>query len=195
MTAPFAATAPAVSTFRPAIRPASLTRLIAEVADMSTADVCDRFGQHARVLDLPLRPYGGRRTFYGPVRTVRCHRDNELVRQLLADPGMGSVLVVDGGGSMRSALLGDRLAATALANGWSGAVVHGAVRDTAILEQTDLGVAALGPRPERSAKSGRGEIDVPLAMGGAAINPGDVVIADPDGVVVLDPSRVAANHF
>jgi regulator of ribonuclease activity A len=184
-----------VSGFRPAIRPAAVTRLIADVAELSTADICDRFADHARVLDLPLRQFGGRRHFCGPVRTVRCHRDNELVRQLLADPGMGSVLVVDGGGSTRSALLGDRLAATAAGNGWSGVVVHGAVRDAAELETTDLGVAALSTHPERSSKSGRGEVDVALALGGCAINPGDVVVADRDGVVIVDPWRVDANHW
>jgi regulator of ribonuclease activity A len=195
MTAPFLATDGSRSSFRPAVRSAALTRLIAEIADMSTADACDRFGAQARVLDLPLRQFGGRRSFYGPVRTVRCHRDNELVRQLLADPGMGSVLVVDGGGSTRSALLGDRLADDAVRNGWSGVVVHGAVRDSAVLEQTELGVAAITTHPERSAKTGRGDVDVPLALGGAAVNPGDVVLADLDAVLVIDPWRVEANHF
>jgi regulator of ribonuclease activity A len=195
MAAPSRTTAPAVSAFRPAVRPAAVTRLVAEIADLSTADACDRFGAHVRVLDLPLRPFGGRRTFYGPVRTIRCHRDNELVRQLLGDPGMGSVLVVDGGGSTRSALLGDRLADSAVRHGWSGVIVHGAVRDAAVLERTELGVAALATHPERSSKSGRGEVDIPLALGGAAVNPGDVVLADLDGVVVIDPWRVEENHF
>ncbi|MEJ2868080.1 ribonuclease E activity regulator RraA [Actinomycetospora sp. OC33-EN08] len=194
MTAPFTTT-PAVSTFRPAVRPAAVTRLISEIAELSTADASDRFGAQARVLDLPLRQFGGRRSFYGPVRTVRCHRDNELVRQLLGEPGMGSVLVVDGGGSTRSALLGDRIADSAVRHGWSGVVVHGAVRDAAVLEATELGVAALTTHPERSSKSGRGEVDVSLALGGAAINPGDVVLADLDGVLVIDPWRVEANHF
>jgi regulator of ribonuclease activity A len=184
-----------VTSFRPAVRSAAVSRLIAEVADLSTAEVCDRFGQQARVLDLPLRSFGGRTAFCGPVRTVRCHRDNALVDQLLRDPGTGSVLVVDGNGSQRSALLGHQLAEAARVNGWSGVIVNGAVRDVAVLEQTDLGVAALGACPERSSTSGRGEVDADLALGGVSIRPGDVVVADRDGVVVLDAERVDANHF
>lgn len=184
-----------VTTFRPAIRPAAVSRLIAEVGGLATADVCDRFGAQARVLDLPLRSFGGRTAFCGPVRTVKCHRDNALVAQLLDSPGTGSVLVVDGNGSLRSALLGDRLADLARVNGWSGVIVNGAVRDIAVLEETDLGVAALGACPERSSKSGRGEVDADLALGGTAVRPGDVIVADRDGVVVLDAERVDANHF
>lgn len=150
-----------------------------------TADVCD-VNPDARVLALPLRDFGGRRVFDGPVSTLRVLEDNLLVRRALQEPGQGRVLVVDGGGSLRTALLGDQLASLAVQNGWAGLVLNGAVRDSAVLATlAGLGVKALGTCPRKSAKEGKGERDVPVSFGGVIFTPGEHVYADEDGVVVL----------
>jgi regulator of ribonuclease activity A len=115
---------------------------------------------------------------------VRCHRDNALVKELLATPGDGAVLVVDGGGSLESALVGDLIAASAVAHGWAGLIVHGAVRDREALAQLDLGIKALGSNPRKSAKAGIGEVDVPVTITGVEFTPGRHVWADADGILV-----------
>jgi regulator of ribonuclease activity A len=120
------------------------------------------------------------------VRTVRCHQDNALVKQVLATPGQGQVLVVDGGGSLHSALMGDLIAASAVEQGWAGVVIHGAVRDVAALRELDLGVKALGSNPRKSAKDGAGEVDAAVSFGGVTFRPGQRLWSDEDGVVVLD---------
>ena len=150
-----------------------------------TADLVDRYGPELRVCETQFRQFGARRSFAGPVRTVSCHEDNGLLRDLLHTPGSGSVLVVDGAGSLRAALVGDLIAGAALANGWSGLAVHGAVRDSAALSGLDLGIKALGTNPRRSAKAGAGAIDVPVTFGGVTFYPGDILHADDDGVVLL----------
>ena len=127
---------------------------------------------------------GGRPRFTGPVRTVRCHRDNGLVKQVLNGPGAGAVLVVDGGGSLESALMGDQIAAAAVRNGWAGVLVHGAIRDRVVVAGLDLGVKALGSNPRKSAKDGTGQVDVPVQFGGVVFTPGARLWADEDGVLV-----------
>ncbi|CAA9363681.1 MAG: Ribonuclease E inhibitor RraA, partial [uncultured Frankineae bacterium] len=151
----------------------------------TTADLVDRLGEDVRSCDLQLRQLGGRPRFAGPVRTVRCRQDNALVKQVLSTPGNGAVLVVDGGGSLHSALVGDIIAGLAVDNGWSGLVVHGVVRDAAVLAGMPLGVKALGTNPRRSRKQGAGELDVPVGFGGVVFTPGDWVFSDEDGVLVL----------
>jgi regulator of ribonuclease activity A len=133
---------------------------------------------------LPLRDYGGRRRFAGAVRTIRCREDNALVRAALSQPGDGAVLVVDGDGSRYSALVGDVIAGLALANGWSGVVVHGVIRDSVAIGAMDIGLKALGTNPRRSAKAGAGETDVPVTFGGVVFTPGAYLYADEDGIVV-----------
>lgn len=150
----------------------------------ATADVCDALGAEVRVLPPGLHDYGGVPSFAGRAVTLRVHEDNALVRAALETPGEGRVLVVDGGGSLRSALVGGNLGVLAATNGWAGLVVWGAVRDVAELRRCPVGVRALAAMPRRSAKEGRGERDVPLALGGIVVNPGDWVLADADGVVV-----------
>lgn len=135
-------------------------------------------------LSLPLQDLGGRKRFAGPVRTVRCHRDNGLVKQLLNTPGDGAVLVVDGGGNQESALMGDMIAAAAVANGWAGVVIHGVIRDRVALAGLDLGVKALGSNPRKSAKAGAGEVDAVVEFGGVSFRPGAMLHADEDGVLV-----------
>jgi regulator of ribonuclease activity A len=152
-------------------------------ADFSTADLSDAAPQ-ARALLLPWRDYGGRARFCGPAVTVKCFEDNSLVKELLNQPGGGRVLVVDGGQSPRRALLGDQIAAAAAANGWSGAVIAGVVRDVEVLRGIDLGIKALGASPLRTEKRGEGQRDVPVEIGGALVHSGDWVYADGSGVLV-----------
>ncbi|WP_158850250.1 ribonuclease E activity regulator RraA [Saccharothrix deserti] len=150
-----------------------------------TADLVDEHGDRLRVCDTQFRQFGGHRSFCGPVRTVSCHEDNGLVRSLLNTPGDGHVLVVDGGGSMRTALTGDLIAGAAVANGWAGLVLNGAVRDTTALAALPIGIKALGTTPRKSAKTGAGEVDVAVDIGGVTFAPGDFLHADDDGIVLL----------
>lgn len=129
--------------------------------------------------------FGGVVTFKGPISTVRCFEDNSLVRVALEEVGAGRVLVVDGSGSLRCALVGDRLAAVGRDNGWSGVIVNGCVRDAAELAETAIGIKALGTHPRRSTKRGAGERDATVSFGGVTFDPGAWVYADADGILVL----------
>lgn len=149
-------------------------------------DLCDAYGDAVDVLEIELRSFGGRESFGGAVRTIRCFEDNSRVAELVETPGEGAVLVVDGDGSRRCALLGDNLAEKAAAHGWSGVIVFGCVRDVAALAGIDLGIQALGAHPRRSVKRGAGEIDVELRFGGVGFEPGRFVYADRNGVIVAD---------
>ncbi|MEX0757066.1 MAG: ribonuclease E activity regulator RraA [Acidimicrobiia bacterium] len=150
----------------------------------STADLWDARSEELMSCDVQFRSYGAHQSFDGPVRTVRCHEDNQLVKRLLNSPGRGSVLVVDGGGSLRSALVGDQIGAAAVANGWAGIVIYGAVRDSDALSGLDLGIKALGTNPRRSSKTGEGSVDEAVSFGGATFVPGVHLWADADGIVV-----------
>lgn len=150
----------------------------------ATADLYDERGDELDSLALQLHDIGGRVAFDGPIRTVRCHRDNALVKAVLATPGAGAVLVVDGGGSLESALVGDLIAASAVEHGWAGIIVHGAIRDREAIGMLPLGVKALGSNPRKSAKDGVGEIDVDVTIAGVTFRPGAHVWADADGVLV-----------
>jgi regulator of ribonuclease activity A len=152
---------------------------------VATADLVDTYGPDLRVCDIQFRQFGSLRIFSGPVRTVSCHEDNGLLRDLLRTPGSGGVLVVDGGASLRTALVGDVIAGAAQANGWAGLVLHGAVRDTAALACLDLGIKALGTNPRKSGKTGAGALDVPVTFGNITFRPGDMLHADDDGIVLL----------
>lgn len=149
-----------------------------------TTDLCDEFAAELAVCQLELRAFGGRRRFSGPIATLRVYEDNVLVRQALETLPAGAVLVVDGGGSRRCALLGDMLAQIAVDRGLAGIVVNGCVRDSAALAALDVGVLALGTNPLKSEKRGRGEKDVPLAFGGVVWTPGAFAYADEDGLVL-----------
>jgi regulator of ribonuclease activity A len=153
--------------------------------DISTADLVDQHGEALQSCDLQLRQFGGRRRFHGPIRTVACFQDNALVKKLLSEPGDGAVLVVDGDGSLHTALVGDLIAGLAEANGWAGLVVNGAVRDVAALAGLDIGIKALGSNPRKSAKLGAGQVDVPVTFGGVTFRPGEHLYSDEDGVVVV----------
>lgn len=149
----------------------------------ATADLYDDRGDELDSLSLQFHDFGGHATFEGPIRTVRCLRDNALVKQVLATPGDGAVLVIDGAGSLESALVGDLIAASAVENGWAGIIVHGAIRDRVAIGALPLGVRALGSNPRKSAKDGVGEIDVPVTIAGVTFTPGRHIWADPDGIL------------
>lgn len=150
-----------------------------------TADLYDIHEEALQVCELPLRDFGGRRRVQGPIATIKCHEDNSRVREAVAEPGQGRVLVVDGGGARGYALLGDNLARKALENGWAGVLIHGVIRDAAIVGQMDLWVRALGTIPRKTAKRGEGLRDLTVRFGGATFTPGATLVADEDGVVVL----------
>lgn len=151
----------------------------------ATADLADDIGPDIRSCDTQFTQYGGRTEFAGRVTTVRCFQDNALLKSILGEPGDGGVLVVDGDGSVHTALVGDLIAELGRANGWSGIIVNGAVRDAAVLRTLDIGVKALGTNPRKSTKTGAGERDVPVEIGGVTFHPGETVHSDDDGVVVL----------
>lgn len=153
---------------------------------MNTCDLCDAFEDKVRVLALPLRDYGGRVAFAGIVSTIKAFEDNSRVREAVAEPGNGRVLVIDGGGSLRRSMLGDMLAEKAVLNGWGGVLVHGAIRDSAAIGKLDLGVKALATCPLKTDKRGQGLRDVPVEFGGLTITPGQWLAADEDGVVLAD---------
>jgi regulator of ribonuclease activity A len=149
-----------------------------------TADLCDDHGDHVQVCEPAFHAYGGRRAFHGPISTVFCFEDNSRVKEAVESRGDGRVLVVDGGGSRRRALLGDKLGLAAVNNGWAGIIIHGCVRDCAELARMDLGVRALGTVPLRSEKRGAGERDVPVRFAGVTFRPGEFVYVDEDGIIV-----------
>lgn len=156
------------------------------MTDLVLPDLCDAYGDAVEVLDPGFASFGGRIAFGGPIRTVRCFEDNSRVAERVGEPGEGAVLVVDGGGSRRCALLGDNLADKAAANGWAGILIWGCVRDVEALAQIDLGVQALAAHPRRSVKRGAGDVDVPVRFGGVDMAPGRWVYADRNGVIVAD---------
>lgn len=130
--------------------------------------------------------------FAGPVRTLSSHEDNALLRELVNTPGEGAVLVVDGGGSPRTALVGDLIAGAARRNGRVGLIINGSVRDSVALGELDLGIKALGTIPRKSGKTGAGTVDEPVTFGEVTFRPGDTVYADDDGVAVLPAGSATA---
>lgn len=151
--------------------------------DFSTADLSDEH-PGVQVAGPVLGSFGGVSTFAGRIETVACFEDNSVVRETIESPGEGRVLVVDGGGSLRCALVGDRVAADALANGWVGLVINGCVRDSAALSDLDIGILALDTHPRRSRKRGEGRRGETVRFAGVEFVPGAWLYADDDGVVV-----------
>jgi regulator of ribonuclease activity A len=151
---------------------------------VKTADLYDERGEELQSVPLQFLDLGAHTTFSGPVRTIRCHEDNGLVKSVLNSPGDGCVLVVDGGGSLNTALMGDLIAAAAVENGWAGVVINGAVRDRAVLAGLPLGIKALGSNPRKSAKESAGEVDAPVEFSGVQFRPGAMLYADLDGILV-----------
>ena len=152
----------------------------------TTPDLCDGFPDLVQVVEPVFRDYGANITFSGPIETVKVFEDNALVRQVLETEGNGRVLVVDGGGSLRCALVGGRLAYLAHANGWAGVVINGAVRDIAELSQVAVGIRALNTVPMRGGKTGKGERGGALSFAGVTFHPRRFLYADSDGIVVAE---------
>jgi regulator of ribonuclease activity A len=151
----------------------------------ATADLVDELGPDAASCDVQFRQFGGRLLFAGRISTVRCFHDNALLKSVLSEPGEGGVLVVDGGGSLHTALVGDVIAGLGQTNGWAGIIVNGAVRDVATLRTIDIGIKALGTNPRKSTKTGEGERDIVVELGGIRFAPGNIAYSDDDGIVVV----------
>ena len=151
---------------------------------LSVPDICDRFPDDIAVLDPVFRDFGGKERFCGEIVTIRCFEDNSLVGETVRKPGAGRVIVVDGGGSLRRALLGDLLAAAAVENGWQGLLINGCVRDLEILRTMELGVKALAACPLKTDKRGEGQYGPQLRLAGAQLEPGQWLYADANGVIV-----------
>ena len=147
-------------------------------------DLCDQYPEHVNILECQMKSFGLQETFYGPAVTVKCFEDNSIVKELVQTEGKGQVLVVDGGGSMRRALLGDMLAEAAVKNGWKGLVINGVIRDVATINSLALGVKALGTCPIKTEKRGLGDLNIPVRIAGTTIAAGDWVYADLNGVLV-----------
>lgn len=156
---------------------------------IATADLCDAHADVVKVCQTPFRSFGQAKAFHGPIRTLSVLDDNALVRQVLERPGHGAVLVVNGGGSLKRALVGDNLARLAIDNGWAGIVVHGAIRDSGVIDSMGMGIRAVGTTPLRADRDAIGEIDIPTSFGGVIFTPGDWLYADADGVIVA-PRRL-----
>jgi regulator of ribonuclease activity A len=154
--------------------------------EFTTADLCDAFPSEVRLAQPLFRDYGALLRFSGPIETIKLFEDNTLVQQSLETPGQGRVLVVDGGGSFRCALLGGRLAALAQANGWSGLVINGCVRDAQEISQIAVGIRALNTSPRRSEKKGRGDRGAPVSFAGVTFSPNNFLYADGDGILIAE---------
>lgn len=150
----------------------------------SIPDICDQFSDHLQVLEPVFTEFGGKHKFSGEIVTIKCFEDNSLVKSSLASEGHGKVLVVDGGASLRCALLGDMLADMAVKNGWQGILINGCVRDVEILKDMDLGVRALNCHPLKSKKRNEGQLNVMLRFAGVGFEPGHYLYADENGLVV-----------
>jgi len=157
------------------------------MSNVSTPDLSDEFPE-VRAIELSWVNYGQIKQFAGQVVTIKCHEDNSLVKQAVSESGEGRVIVVDGGGSRRRALLGDMVAAQAADNGWAGIVINGVIRDVDEVAVTPLGVQALGHCPLKTEKLGAGQRDVTLHIGGVLVAPGDYVYADNNGILVSQRS-------
>ena len=150
-----------------------------------TCDLCDaNEGNVAVITGLQWQSYGGRSCFAGEVVTVKCFEDNSRVKETLAMPGAGKVLVVDGGGSLRNALIGDMIAESAVKNGWEGIVIYGACRDVDELAKLDFGVLTLGCVPIKSVRRNEGQLNIDIEFGGVTIKPGNYIYVDNNGVIV-----------
>lgn len=152
-----------------------------------TADLVDEIGDGVRSCDTQFTQYGGNREFVGRVTTISCFQDNALLKSILSESNPGGVLVIDGAASVHTALVGDLIAELGRSNGWVGIIVNGAIRDAKTIGGMEIGVKALGTNPRKSSKTGVGERDIPLTIGGETFTPGDIVYSDDDGIVLVTP--------
>lgn len=154
--------------------------------EFQTTDLCDANEGKVRAVAPMFRSFGGKTRFAGPIRTLKVFEDNALVRSTLETPGNGNVLVVDAGGSLRCAMLGDQLALLGVKNGWAGVIMYGCIRDSGPIADMDIGVFALATHPMKSVKKGAGDADIPVTFGGATFVPGQWLYADEDGVILAE---------
>lgn len=147
-------------------------------------DICDQFEDKVQLVDIDFKNFGGKACFYGEIVTVRCYKDNSLVREVLQQNGKGKVLFIDGNGSRQKALLGDQVATLAVENQWEGVIVYGVVRDVGAIQTMPLGLKALGTSPFKTEKRGAGEQHVSLTINGKMISPGDYIYADLNGLLM-----------
>ena len=159
-------------------------------SNIITPDLCDEYPDLVQVLTPMLQNFGGIESFGGEIVTVKCHEDNSIVKEQVGQPGHGKVMVVDGGGSMRNALLGDMLAEKAAENGWEGLVIYGCIRDVDVIRKSQLGVQAISTNPRKTEKRGIGDLNIPVTFGGITFVPGQFVYADNNGVIVAPTKLV-----
>ncbi len=152
--------------------------------ELLTTDICDAHEDKVRVVEPMFVSYGGKQAFHGRIATLKLFEDNSLVRKAVESPGAGRVLVIDGGGSLRRALVGDQLAALAMKNDWAGIVVYGCIRDSRAIGDMDIGVFALDTHPMKTVKKNVGEADIPVSFGGVSFVSDEWLYADEDGLVV-----------
>ena len=152
--------------------------------DLLTTDLCDAHEDKVRVVEPMFSSFGGRAAFFGSIATLKLFEDNSLVRKALESPGESRVLVIDGGGSLRRALVGDQLAALAIKNAWAGMLVYGCIRDSRAIGAMDIGLFAVDTHPMKTVKKNVGEADIPVSFGGVTFTPGEWLYADEDGVIV-----------
>lgn len=152
--------------------------------NLLTTDLCDAHEDQVRVVEPMFTSFGGHPAFHGRIATLKLFEDNSLVRKALESPGDGRVLVIDGGGSLRRALVGDQLAALSVNNGWTGIVVYGCIRDSRAIGEMEIGVFAVATHPMKTLKKNTGETDIPVTFGGVTFTPGEWLYADEDGVIV-----------
>ena len=154
---------------------------------MNTCDLHDDYGAILEILPFGTTSYGGKSHFSGLAETVKCFEDNSRIKELSQTPGEGRVLVVDAGGSVRHAVMGDVIAGDFQKNGWAGVVIWGAVRDVGELAELDMGILALGHIPRPGKRRGDGQIGLPIRLGEARVDPGAFLVADPEGCVIFPP--------
>lgn len=156
--------------------------------EIVTPDLCDAYPDLVQAVEPMFKNYGGKKSFAGEIVTIKCFEDNSKVKQLVATDGTGKVMVVDGGGSMRRACLGDMLAEKACNNGWQGIIIYGCIRDVDIVAEIDLGVQAIGTHPIKTDKRDIGDVNIPITFGGVSFIPGHFIYADNNGVIVSPKS-------
>ena len=149
-----------------------------------TPDLCDKYPDLVRVVEPIFKNYGGKSSFGGQTVTIKCYEDNSVVKETAGTAGNGKIIVVDGGGSLRRALLGDLIAENAVQNGWEGFIIYGCIRDVDDISTMNLGVKALNTNPLKTDKKGIGDLNIPVSFGGVTFKPGEYVYADSNGIIV-----------
>jgi regulator of ribonuclease activity A len=152
--------------------------------NISTPDLCDANPELVRIVEPLFKNFGGKKSFGGEIVTIKCFEDNSLVKENAGQNGKGKIMVVDGGGSLKKALLGDLIAETAMNNGWAGFIIYGCIRDVEPIGSMDIGVKALNSTPLKTERKGEGELNVPVTFAGVTFSPGEYVYSDETGIIV-----------